>query len=67
MFWLTGSDGQSYAMALVVRYIPKNNVFVTPSGRRLDPADVGRYDIQPLNHMHQQKIIRQHAPDYFRG
>lgn len=66
VFWLTGSNGQSYAMALLVKYIPKSSVTVTESGRRLDWADVGRYDIQPLSHMHQRKIIRRHAAEYYR-
>ena len=61
VFWLTGSNGTSYAMALLVKYIPESSVYVTPAGRRLDWADVGRYDIDKLTHWHQRKIIKQHA------
>lgn len=67
VFWFDGSDGKSYATVLYVEYIPESTVFTNAAGRRLDFANVGRYQITAPNREGLRNTLRRLVPDYLRA
>ena len=62
---ISGSDHKRFAAVIFAEHIPKSSVGEF-YGRRLDLADVGRYNISVVRGEHRRNILRRRAPDALR-